>query len=298
MNNKDENKIEPLSTSESNKSEDKTDVKNALAKGDLVEKRVTQMLKICSFITSIFALIGIIGFIFSYMRYYGFFTYEIFSANHILLFAFFTLLIFLTILALFGSTIMYLYYSLHKDDSSRKSRNLFMILAWTIVVFLGIVLYFANQENIFVRFVYWSNWIVGIILFISLIVPFLRRCLKYVSEIEKDRKIWFVATIFSLIICGYVSFLIFYPSTFVNSYDSFLKFCGLASDRVEIYLKNENESVIGKLIFDDGKYAYVEFNRTNSNCGGIDVACDQTIRKKVPSEDVSIPVPPERQQDK
>ena len=72
----------------------------------------------------------------------------------------------------------------------------------------------------------------------------------------------------------------------------------MASDRVEIYLKNENESVIGKLIFDDGKYAYVEFNRTDSNCGGIDVACDQTIRKKVPSEDVSIPVPPERQQDK
>uniref|UniRef100_UPI0026271C1C hypothetical protein n=1 Tax=uncultured Campylobacter sp. TaxID=218934 RepID=UPI0026271C1C len=69
----------------------------------------------------------------------------------------------------------------------------------------------------------------------------------------------------------------------------FLKSINLASDNVEIYLKDKNESVIsGKLIFDDGKYAYVEFNRTVSNCGDVGDSCIKTIRKKVPSEDVSI----------
>jgi len=66
-----------------------------------------------------------------------------------------------------------------------------------------------------------------------------------------------------------------------------------------LYLKDKNESVISsKLIFDDGKYAYVEFNRTDRDCGGIGATCDQIIRKKVPSEDVSIFVSPEQQQDK
>ena len=77
-------------------------------------------------------------------------------------------------------------------------------------------------------------------------------------------------------------------------YKEFLQSRGLASDHAEIYLKDKNESVRGKLIFDDGKYAYVEFNRTDSNCGGIGVACEQKLRKKVPSEDVSIFVLPEQ----
>lgn len=69
----------------------------------------------------------------------------------------------------------------------------------------------------------------------------------------------------------------------------FLKSINLASDHAEIYLKDKNESVIsGKLIFDDGKYAYVEFDRTVSNCGDVGDSCIKTIRKKVTSEDVSI----------
>lgn len=78
-----------------------------------------------------------------------------------------------------------------------------------------------------------------------------------------------------------------------------LKSINLASDNVEIYLKDKNESIIsGRLIFDDGKYAYVEFNRTVSNCSGIGAACEQTLIKKVPSEDVSIIVSSKKQQDK
>lgn len=71
-------------------------------------------------------------------------------------------------------------------------------------------------------------------------------------------------------------------------YKEFLKFINLASDHAEIYLKDKNESIRGKLIFDDGKYAYVEFDHTVRNCGDVGDSCIKTIRKKVPSEDVSI----------
>ena len=67
-----------------------------------------------------------------------------------------------------------------------------------------------------------------------------------------------------------------------------LKSINLTSDHVEIYLKDKNESINGELIFDDGKYAYVKFDRTVSNCGDVGDSCIKTIKKKVPSEDVSI----------
>ena len=84
-----------------------------------------------------------------------------------------------------------------------------------------------------------------------------------------------------------ISMLIF-PIIWVDIYKEFFKSIDLASDHVEIYLKDKNGSVPGKLIFDDGKYAYVEFNRTDRNCGDVGDSCIKTIRKKVPSEDVSI----------
>lgn len=90
---------------------------------------------------------------------------------------------------------------------------------------------------------------------------------------------------------SYILFLstILYPELLRDIFKKTLKSISLASDHAEIYLKDKNESVIsGKLIFDDGKYAYVEFDRTVSNCGDVGDSCIKTIRKKVPSEDVSI----------
>ena len=90
---------------------------------------------------------------------------------------------------------------------------------------------------------------------------------------------------------SYILFLstILYPELLRDIFKKALKSISLASDNVEIYLKDKNESIIsGRLIFDDGKYAYVEFDRTYSNCIDIGDSCIKTIRRKVPSEDVSI----------
>ena len=119
-----------------------------------------------------------------------------------------------------------------------------------------------------------------LIIFLALIV--------FLINASKPQMIFLLGGFFLLLLYLY---LIMYDrgGMITEIYKIFFKSRGLASDHAEIYLKDKNESVIsGKLIFDDGKYAYVEFDRTYSNCIGVGDSCIKTIRKKVPSEDVSI----------
>ena len=132
-------------------------------------------------------------------------------------------------------------------------------------------------------------FIVIIIIILYYIKSFLKKYIKELIKTEEDKKIGFISVICSLIFFIYIVILAFSPDIYTKAYDKLFKFMGLASDHAEIYLKDKNESVIsGKLIFDDGKYAYVEFDRTYSNCIDIGDSCIKTIRRKVPSEDVSI----------
>lgn len=152
--------------------------------------------------------------------------------------------------------------------------------------YVGLNIFFA----IFICISIGINWflVVYIYFFILLLILFL---LLYsgVKEIKNRIKLMVSILVFTLFM--YFVTLLPFSDIHAGFYKIFLQSRSLASDHAEIYLKNENKSVIGKLIFDDGKYAYVEFNRTDSNCGGIGVACEQIIRKKVLSEDVSILVP-------
>lgn len=137
-------------------------------------------------------------------------------------------------------------------------------------------------------------------LFIS-IFPIFEISIVIISYVAIDIKRWFAA--FSVIFIGISYIILFlsailYPELLGDIFKKALKSMSLASDHVEIYLKDKNESINGELIFDDGKYAYVEFDRTVSNCNDVGDSCIKTIRKKVSSEDVSIFVSPEQQQDK
>lgn len=130
-----------------------------------------------------------------------------------------------------------------------------------------------------------------VLFFILFLVLFL---VLYFSNKEVKNRMGLMIAILVIMLLIYFITLLPLSDFHTKFYKEFLQSRGLASDHAEIYLKDKNESVRGKLIFDDGKYAYVEFNRTDSNCGGIGVACEQKLRKKVPSEDVSIFVLPEQ----
>ena len=85
------------------------------------------------------------------------------------------------------------------------------------------------------------------------------------------------------------------PKFYVDLYGLFLKSLGLAGN-AKIYLKDENRYIHGKLIFDDGKYAYVEFNNTDSNCS-TNSNTYKIVKKRVSNENVSIFVSLKQQQD-
>ena len=252
------------------------------------------------------------GFTFAvtYMRINGFFSYEIFSLNSMWMFFMAFLYLFIIIFAFYGCLIAYIYFGFDKlsgiSNAQKKNiknsgtsclyKNHIIILPKHIVdntrfirfclyvytLFLEIVFSYLAHESRDPLFCLIMKIYMGSTLLIMLLV-----LIVFLIDALKPQMIFLLGGFFLLLLYLY---LVMYDrgEAITEMYKIFFKSRGLASDHAEIYLKSENKSVHGKLIFDDGKYAYVEFNRTDSNCGGIGVACEQTIRKKVPSEDVSI----------
>ena len=252
-------------------------------------------------------------FVVTYMRTNSFFSYEIFSLNSMWMFFMAFLYLFVIIFALYFFSIAFIYFKLYEPLSN--------------IIYILKECHARNKTGLrcrcIRRYVNWLSFFVSIYLIVCNIIVILL-CCHFACTIKKITITCFIAIyiistiVFFLIpiitrccekafipkVVGFIV-LVLYTGVFVVAlyeqdisielYKKFLQSRGLVSDHAEIYLKNENKSVPGKLIFDDGKYAYVEFNRTDSNCGGIGVACEQIIRKKVPSEDVSILVPLEQQ---
>lgn len=159
--------------------------------------------------------------------------------------------------------------------------------------YVGLNIFFA----IFICINIEENWlrVAYICFFILLLILFL---ILYFSVKEIKNRIGLIIFILVFTLLVHLAALLPFSDIHADFYKIFLQSRSLASDHAEIYLKDKNESIRGKLIFDDGKYAYVEFDRTYSNCIDIGDSCIKTIRRKVPSEDVSIVVSPKKQQDK
>nr|WP_314070926.1 hypothetical protein [uncultured Campylobacter sp.] len=263
------------------------------------------------------ACIPLAGFIFNvtYMRANGFFSYEIFSINFMWIFLLMGIFFVLILLIIHGFYILGAYLRIThqrtetiqiiKDQIIIPTRNQKIgIVFYNVCIIANIII--AIMAFAFLAYCHklYNNTILidfnFLFIFIFLIFEI---SIVIISYVAIDIKRWFAAFI---VICCVIPYSILlsiplFPRYFnVNHIcNKILKSINLASDHAEIYLKDKNESVIsGKLIFDDGKYAYVEFDHTVSNCGDVGDSCIKTIRKKVPSEDVSIFVSPEQQQDK
>lgn len=231
---------------------------------------------------AIIYMLSIFAFV-TYMVENSFFSYEIFKIGNMPIFALaflcgFSMCIVLHMIAILS------FYSFLQGDC--RFGALFAISAFVVVL-------------IFICWVYKNTETPGriiIIYSVSLILSLLLAYAFYNKSNEEAKKV--IIAILIVMFGVYLCSLLIMPKFYADLYSLFLRSLSLAADNAKIYLKNENRSVRGKLIFDDGKYAYVEFNRTDRDCGGIGAACDHIIRKKVPSEDVSIFVSPQQQQDK
>lgn len=251
------------------------------------------------------ACIPLAGFIFNvtYMRANGFFSYEIFSINFMWIFLLMGIFFVLILLIIHGFYILGAYLRIThqrtetiqiiKDQIIIPTRNQKIgIVFYNVCIIANIIAIMAFAFLAYHHKLYNNTILIDFnFLFIFIFLIF-EISIVIISYVAIDIKRWFAA--FSVIFIGISYIILFlsailYPELLGDIFKKALKSMSLASDHAEIYLKDKNESVIsGKLIFDDGKYAYVEFDRTVSNCGDVGDSCIKTIRKKVPSEDVSI----------
>ena len=238
---------------------------------------VLSSIKIYSVIfVAIIYMLSIFAFI-TYMVENNFFSYEIFKIGNMPIFALaflygFSMYIVLHMIAILS------FYSFLQGDYCFSI--LFAISALVVVL---IFLCWIRKKNAK------TQWGIIAIYFVSLVLSLLLAYAFYSRSNEGAKNV--IVAILVLMLGLYLGSLFLVPKFYADLYSSFLKSLSLAANNVEIYLKNQNKHIFGRLIFDDGKYAYVEFNRTDRDYGGIGAACDQIVRKKVPSEDVSILVP-------
>ena len=244
---------------------------------------VLSNIKIYSVIfVAIIYMLSIFAFI-TYMVENNFFSYEIFKIGNMPIFA----LAFLYGLSMYIVLHMFAILSAYSFFQGDCCFGVLFAIPALVVALVFPCWVYKNTK---------TPWRIIIIYSVSLILSLLLAYAFYNRSNEEAKNV--IISILVLMLGLYLGSLFLVPKFYADLYSLFLRSLSLAADNAKIYLKNENRSVRGKLIFDDGKYAYVEFNRTDRDCGGIGATCDHIIRKKVPSEDVSIFVSPEQQQDK
>lgn len=97
---------------------------------------------------------------------------------------------------------------------------------------------------------------------------------------------FFSILILVLIVMLYVA--IMFPNVFNAGFKKFLEYKSLAADKVEIYLKDRNQFVIGKMVFRDSKFAYVIYDDTNLSNSSTDSKGHYYANKLVPVENITI----------
>lgn len=302
--------------------------KNNFNKLKEISEGILSILKLISLIMPAFSIIIGFVFAMTYMRDNGFFSYEIFSINFMWILLLVGISLGILLIVIHGLYVVGIYLRTYKSSKIWNhiciiANAFIMVFAFwkychelynnTIFVKFNFIAFFILSIIVLIIYFYQKCkiarlalfvLIVYIVLFICFIEKFGFKVMLFVhfflffeilifviSYTALDIKKWFAT--FSAIFIGtsYILFLLIvalYPELLNDIYKKILKSINLASDHVEIYLKDKNESINGELIFDDGKYAYVKFDRTVSDCGDVGDSYIKTIRKKVPSEDVSI----------
>lgn len=113
---------------------------------------------------------------------------------------------------------------------------------------------------------------------------FIESCV-YFYENRKINEWIFLLSIIPILI---ITFAISEPKPFNKVITIFLTSKSLAADKVEIYLKDNNRFVEGKMVFMDSKFAYVIYEDIKNNSDGIASKESYIANKRVPIENITI----------
>ncbi len=197
----------------------------------------------------------------TYMSHYKFFSYDLLSFNNIWLFAY----VFLSTIIFGILTIpfnMIYFYCKH----IKKKVFWFIVLSLSLlaVVFMPLVLFFI---------IMWFAYFVLI-----------ESCVDFYNNRKLNGLV--LPLLVVLVIIVLIAFSCSEP--FNNGFKMFLTNKSLAADKVEIYLKDKNQFVIGKMVFRDSKFAYVIYDDINSSNNSADSKGQYRANKLVPIENVTI----------
>lgn len=226
-------------------------------------------LKITLFSTLGFCVLCLFIFVISYMRINEIFSFELLSLDNlwIFLFAFVYFLIFAFLALPFNVMMHYLIYKKDKKDLPFKTS-----LALVLLIFSTCFYAFIKFDAINPKWLVFCGIIVGVYFL------FIGACLHFYEN--KNSKHFFALSFGIFVLLTYAAIL--FPNSFEMGFERFLKTKGLSAERAEIYLKDKQKFVIGKLIFRDSKFAYVRFE---DNIVGVG---ERNITKIIPLESVSI----------
>lgn len=230
---------------------------------------IVKIVKLLALLTSIVCCFIFFIFYMTYMNTNNFFSYDLLSFGNLWIFIF--ALLASCIFSLFALPCNVIVYY-HK-----KKKDVLYYGSW-FIIFLYILTAFVVIMSFGIENGYWTGFcfFMGLVYFmlIEIGIDF------YVNK--KLRKILGLS-ILLLIFIIWVAITI--PNLFNTAFGVFLTKQGLAAEKVEIYLKNKNKIVVGKMLFRDSKFAYVEYKDTiridNTNL-------EQSFSQSVPIEDVSI----------
>lgn len=224
-------------------------------------------LKITIISTLGFCVLCLFVFVISYMRINEIFSFELLTLDNlwIFIFAFVYFFIFAFLALPFNVLVHYL---VHKKD-----KNFLFKLSFVAVMLIVICLIFALCLGEFS-----ARWLVFCGIIVGVYFCFIAAFLHFYESKNYGRFLTLIFGIFVLLTYA----AIFFPQSFEMGFERFLKTKGLSADRAEIYLKDKQKFVIGKLIFRDSKFAYVRFEDTVQGLG------ERNITKIVPLDSVSV----------
>lgn len=237
-------------------------------KSELIFK-VVKLAIVLGFMLCLFAF-----FIFNitYMNINNFFSYDLLSFSYLWIFIYMYLATCIFILSALPFNVAF-HYIVRKREKDIIFCVSLITIAFLVVLVILFIIAFGLPNKLWTIFCFIVVFIYFVLINISI-------------DFYIDRRFGIKLIMLSLLLTGIVLLAIAYPKLFNEAFKKILLDESLAANKVEIYLKNKDKFVLGKMVFKDNKFAYVEYKdivKIDDN-----VSLEQNISQMIPVENVSI----------
>lgn len=252
----------------------------------LLYEKIVVCMRIFTLLFCVLTLPAILAFVFGYMRNNSFFDWSIFSISSIWLFIMATIVAIVICALLYAPIIILTYIKLYNPDDS-LSWKLVLYISYMISLFFIIMLILSSC----IGFIAWE--LTSFYIIASFFIGFIFKGVVYLSFFRETTILFRIRKrllYIVLLIVIYLTTLLIFPNIFSKGIEKFLISNGIASYNAEIYLRNYNKTIHGRLIFDNSNISFVEYKDIAIDCNKtIKAECEKKyFRQKVPSVDVRI----------